>query len=152
MLLVPEDTRLTLDPGEVRTRLLQAGLITDAGEPVCGLGLPVCASLRVDAPTGPVLYGNQQGGIEVRCPDTHEPVATALSEALTRMRAGEDGTVRCACGGSHPPNGLWFAPPAAVASSALVVVDVESYSLEEPARGLLAEVLGPFSILPRRVS
>ncbi|TNE87449.1 MAG: hypothetical protein EP330_18470 [Deltaproteobacteria bacterium] len=149
---MPEDPAQRLDAEDTLARLQGAGVIDEYTRPRHGSGLPRAERLTIDVAEGPVLYGNQQGGVRVRCPNTGVPAAMALSDALTRLRAGGAGDVACPCGESHDPNELDFAPPAAVATSALVAVDVDAYLLDEPARGLLAEILGPFRLIPRRVS
>jgi hypothetical protein len=141
-----------LEPAVVRTRLREAGLLDEGGQPSRGLGLPRCAALSVDVPGALALFGNQQGGVRVRCPTSGEPAAQQLSDALSSSKAGVFATVHCVCGAEHDPNDLHFEPPAAVAASALVVVDVDAYSLAEPAKGILSRILGPYAMIPRRVS
>lgn len=144
LLLVPTDPDRLLDPGLAQA-LEDRGLLSMAG-------LPRCAGIRVDLPGGPMLYGNQAGGVRVRCPVTSEPAASAVSEGVTSWRKGGTPDVDCPCGRRHALSEMGYEPPAAPGRSALVFVDVDAYLLEAPARTVLDEVLGPTTLIPRRVS
>ncbi|MCO4744141.1 MAG: hypothetical protein KC912_05095 [Proteobacteria bacterium] len=150
LLLVPESPTHEI-PATAWQAMVDVGLFADDGTPADAEGLPSFARARLDR-AGPTIYGNQQGGFSVRCPVTDEPVVSRLGGALAAWREGGAPTLACVCGEQHALEALRYRPPAAAGMNALVFADVDAYVLDNPARGHLARILGPFRLIPRRVS
>lgn len=109
--------------------------------------------VRLDRPGRRVLYANQQGGFQVRCPRTDAPIVSAFSRAMAGWREGGDAALECsACGGQHARVELVFRPPAAFGAFALVVVDAGASTPTESGAAWIEAALGPFVVVGRRVS
>jgi len=111
------------------------------------------ARLRLDEPGRMVLYANQQGGFQVRCPDTGDNIAAAFGAALGQWKQGAPRSMQCpACGAEHALEACVLRPEGAFARMGLVLADVGSISLTAEAQASLEETLGPVRIVLRRVS
>jgi hypothetical protein len=108
---------------------------------------------RLDLPGRTLLYANQQGGFQVRCPVDEQSIVGEFSRSLS-ARTSLDGAAEldCPCGARHRLDALVFRPPAAFGRFALVLHDVGSGSATAEAISTLSDRWGPLRIVPRRVS
>lgn len=129
-----------------------SGWLSDAGvsaELVAGGGV----SVRLDQPGVRVVYGNQLGGIRVWCPNCGEGMARPFAAAMERARGTGPLEATCAsCGTVHPFDALSVRPPMRVGRSALFFEDVNGPDLTEAGRAAVEAVIGPFTVVLRRVS
>lgn len=147
LIVVPRDVD-TVPDAEIDARLLD--VIRRRAEEVVRGGF---LTARIERPGRVILYANGQGGFRVRCPVGSDVVTDAFARALTAWRVGGSRAMRCpACDATHPLEELGYEPPAAYASFALVLADVEDGALTEEGKRLLEDALGPVRVVARRVS
>lgn len=109
--------------------------------------------VRLDLPERPAFYGNQSGGVAVRCPQTGAPVARALARSVESWKAGGAFELDCpSCGDTHALDALAYRPPVAFGRCAVFFEDVGGVVITPAGRELLLALLGDFTVVLRRVS
>lgn len=135
---------------------LPAGFFGPGGRPGPDAGELVAGGFRrwrVDRPGRTVLYANQQGGFQVRCPVDGRPLVRELARALAdRGDLDPSRTIPCPCGAAHRLDELTFLPDAAFGRTALVLHDAADGRLTDSGLRSVGEILGPLRIIARRVS
>ena len=108
--------------------------------------------VRLDQPAAPHLYGNKQGGFQVRCPGCQTPVAREVPEVLARWRRGEGRQMSCpSCRETVALEALSYRPPAAPAGFAIELRDVHSLALSSLGQERFERLLGgPFHVIGSR--
>ena len=92
------------------------------------------------------LWANQQGGFRAACPSCGETVIRELHRSIPT-----GAPVVCpACDVATEIGALDFRPPAAWATSALVLSDVATAALTEAGGAWASELLGPYKPILRR--
>ena len=107
---------------------------------------------RLDRPSSPHLYGNKQGGFQVRCPTCRTPLVREAAEALSRWRAGKGRTLACPhCATTSPLEALNYRPAAAPGLFAFELRDVQGMALTTAGhRRFEALLAGPFHVIGSR--
>jgi len=113
--------------------------------------------IRLDHPTGRVVYGNQLGGFHVTCPSCGAGLARAFASAMEASRqdtrSSPVATVRCPrCDTATPLPEVDARPPIQIGRCAVVFVDVGGVELTDRGREAVEELLGPFAVIFRRTS
>jgi hypothetical protein len=156
LICVPCDTDTVLpdhDWLQVVDLWQRAGFLTEALAPTEAFVDGGGSGLVVDRPTTRVVYGNQLGGIRVRCPACGEGMARAFAAAVEEARLDGALRARCtACGANHDLEALDARPPFRIGRSALIFQDVQGSRLTEAGQQAVAQWMGPFSVVLRRVS
>ena len=160
LLLVPKDEATAVQQAQALRELLEREDVIEAdGRPASGAHAwcpQGFSRIVLDRPEQVALYGNGQGGFQVRCPRNGQIVTSAFSSALTAARSGAGPwAMDCPCGERHAflsregcP--LDFAPPVAFGRFALVTVDIGGPELSTWALDRAEALLGPISIVLRR--
>jgi hypothetical protein len=90
--------------------------------------------LRLDRPTGPVVYGNRQGGYRAQCPSCKANLVKVLGLGLSGWRSGAGRGFSCPkCHRPTALEDLVYSPKAAPGRWALVFSRAEAAEVEEEA-------------------
>ncbi len=109
--------------------------------------------VRLDEPGRMVLYANQQGGFQVRCPGTGGNIASAFGVALGAWRHGAPRVMDCPdCGVEHLLDACILRPDGAFGRVALVLGDVNAITMLAEGLQTIEEVMGPSRVVLRRVT
>jgi hypothetical protein len=142
--------------GEIDETRLPTDVFGPDGAPGAAAGSLVAGGFRrwrVDRPGRTVLYANQQGGFQVRCPVDGRGLVRELSRAIAdRADLDPSRRIACGCGATHRLDELTFLPDAAFGRTALVLHDAEDGRLTDSGARSVREALGPLRIILRRVS
>jgi hypothetical protein len=131
LFLVPEDPERIPEPSRVEAGLallLAMGVLDERGSSGPSANLLVAggfASLRVDRPSGRVLYANSMGGVRTSCPLCEVAVGTAFGQAVQAWRERGSRAFQCPeCLEEMPLERVSCRPQVALGSFALEIRDV----------------------------
>jgi DNA-directed RNA polymerase subunit N (RpoN/RPB10) len=156
LICVPEgmDTIFAHDAWpEMQANWVRTGLLDAAGRPTDKMVTGGGRGIAVDLPTTRVVYGNQLGGVRVRCTACGTGLAREFARSIEQVRESGVPSVRCTdCGKLLPLEALDIRPPLRLGRSALILQDVDGSQLTAQGRRAIEAWLGTFSVVLRRVS
>ncbi len=98
---------------------------------------------RLDLPPSAHLYGNKQGGYQVRCSGCEAAMVQEAIGGLRRWQEGGPRRLQCPnCGMEQDLAGLQFRPPAAPGRFAIELRDVQGLGLTSHGKDVFTKLLG----------
>ena len=138
---------------EIRSVWARDGLLDATGAPTSTMVSGGARGILIDLPSTRVVYGNQLGGVRVRCGDCGAGLAREFARAVEQVRTSGVVAVPCpACGTVGDLQSLAIRPPVRLGRSALIIQDAQGSMLTPRGQSALESWLGPFSVVLRRVS
>ena len=138
---------------DVQAAWTRDGLLDGAGAPTRAMVTGGAGRVAMDLPATRVVYGNQLGGVRVRCGNCGAGLAREFARAVERVRTSGEVTVPCpACGTVSDLESLEVRPPVRLGRAALILQDAQGSTLSPRGQSAIEAWMGPFSVVLRRVS